>query len=550
MSYPSDLEYPRRVVVDDTDARVKYEGEWSLDVGTFDNLGIFGPPYNHSMHGTTQNSASFSFAFEGVYSRSAGRIEDSLSLPDPRRIHSSSGSKRHRRVTRDPATTRDNATVLAKWTCQVDGSAIRKVEYRSALFDLTHNVLCEQGRLSRQPHTLTVNVTVDDPNTQMFWLDKIEYVPNPDANLANEVMKIDGSDPSIRYDNNSGSWKPIGILFNGTGTTGASLSLDFNGTGVSLYGFNEGSDKHWQGSSGRYYVDNSGDTTFEIPESRSIPGLPNNLTDYYHELLFTTPQLNPGSHEMVITFSGVKNGDDPLQWLSIDYFYITASEGGAQLNTTSTTAGSLPTRDSDSSSNSGSSTSDKTPVGPIVGGVIGGIAGLALLGFAISFFLRRRNAQNRAGGYYDSVPFNPNNMYATPGAAAASRPAPTLNSGHTPYSDNSVYSTPTSPPPAGAHDHISQGFDPYSDDHAPGSVYSGSNSNSANSTSQSYGGFTVANPGPTTAPAPNQNWADLKSAQRDAVSTGPPIERRHQDSGVRYPQHGQIIDVPPNYTEQ
>lgn len=521
--------------MDDTDPRVQYSGDWALDIGTFDTLGVFGPPYNHSMHGTSQNSASFSFTFEGEYVQVRG-------AKDTRRIPEASNS---------------NVTVLASWTCEVDGSAIRKVNYRGARYDLTHNVLCEQGRLSRQPHTLTVNVTIDDPNTQMFWLDKIEYVPTPEANLANEVIKIDGSDPSIRYDNNSGNWKPIGILFNGTGTTGASMSLDFNGTSVSLYGFNEGSEKHWQGSSGRYYVDNSGDTTFEIPESRTVPGS-SNLTDYYHELLFTTPEMSPGSHEMVITFTGVKTGEDPLQWLSIDYLYVTASEGGAQLNTTASTAGSLPTRGSDS--NSGGSSSSSTPVGPIVGGVIGGIAGLALLGLAIFFFLKRRKDNNtRAGGYYDSVPFNPNNMYAAPGATAVSHPPPTVGAGYEPYSDNSTYTgsasganhrtTPSVGQTLSSPSMQTTTFDPYSDEHAHGSSHGGSNSNSGGGESGPQpASFAVANPGPSTlSPNRSQHWTDL---QREAVAEQPVVERRHQDSGIRYPQQQQqVVDVPPTYTE-
>ncbi|KAF9255251.1 hypothetical protein L218DRAFT_884580 [Marasmius fiardii PR-910] len=211
MSYPSDLEYPRRVVVDDTDPRVNYEkGTWTLDVGSFDSLGIFGSPYNHTMHGTNSKNASFSFQFSGEFVQVRG-------------------AKENRRINRPQNVTSDNTTVLAKWTCQVDGSSIRTTPYREFMYDITNNMLCEQGRLSRSLHTFTLNVTIDDPNSQIWWLDKIEYAPLPDADLSKEVLKIDASDPSIQYDNATGNWRDISGLFNGTGTTGASMTFNFNG---------------------------------------------------------------------------------------------------------------------------------------------------------------------------------------------------------------------------------------------------------------------------------------------------------------------------------
>ena len=96
------------------------------------------------------------------------------------------------------------------------------------MFHRTNNVLCEQGNLSEGKHTLTVNVTLDDPTTQMFWLDKVEYTPLPNADLSKEVLKFDSSDPAIQLDNSTGLWKPYNA-YNGTGSTGASASFKFNG---------------------------------------------------------------------------------------------------------------------------------------------------------------------------------------------------------------------------------------------------------------------------------------------------------------------------------
>lgn len=55
----------RQVVVDDTDPRVKYTGTWALDQGSQDSFGIYGPEYNHTLHGTSANNAGIAFSFNG-----------------------------------------------------------------------------------------------------------------------------------------------------------------------------------------------------------------------------------------------------------------------------------------------------------------------------------------------------------------------------------------------------------------------------------------------------------------------------------------------------
>ncbi|KAF9255637.1 hypothetical protein L218DRAFT_950612 [Marasmius fiardii PR-910] len=534
MAYPSDLEYSRRVVVDDTDPRIKYDqGSWAMDTNSFDGITIFGAPYNGTQHGTASSSASFSFQFEGEFVQVRG-------------------TKDNRKVARPEGVNNDNTTLLAKWTCQVDGSAIKTTAYRPYAFDVTNNMLCEQGKLSHGPHTLTVNVTIDDPNTQMFWLDKVEYTPLPDANLAKEVMKYDSSDPSIQVDNSTGNWKTIGSLFNGTGTTGASASFKFNGTSVSLYGFNEGSDQTWQPTTGRYYIDNKGDTSFDITGSKTLPGLPNNKTDMYHQLWFTASNLNPGSHEMILTFNGVYKSD-PIQWLSIDYFYVTASEG-SQLNAGNPAGGGggKSGEGDQSSSNGGDTNSSKTNVGAIAGGVVGGVLALTLIGFAI-FFLKKRKAKENYAGQYDG--FQPQNMYSSPvnpgfvstGSYVGLQHAPP--SIHSTMSPNSMAQHTTGsihrvPMLTGTVPPMSTNYDPYNSANFGGSNYGGSSSTSDPANRNS---MVVSNPGASSS-TPNQNWADMKNAQRDAVSTTV-TERQHQDSGIRYPQPGTVVDIPPTYTE-
>ncbi|KAL0576606.1 hypothetical protein V5O48_005364 [Marasmius crinis-equi] len=512
MSRASDLEYPRRVVVDDTDPRITYDsGSWNFDASTFDNFGIFGDPYNRTMRGTNSGEAKFSFTFEGEFIQVKG-------------------AKDNRKISRPENSTSDDMTRLPKYTCQVDGSNIQTVEYRPFMYDITNNVLCEQSRLSKGKHTLNMTITLGDTNTQTFWLDSLEYAPLENADLSKEVLKVDGSDPSITYHNDTGSWNTDSKLFNGTGVTGASMSFKFNGTSVTLYGFNEGSDKDWDRTSGRYYIDNAGDTTFDIPGSKPLPFNQQNRTDWYNQQVFTSEKVAAGEHEMVITYTGVKTGSNPAAWLLVDYLYVT---GGAK-------DGSLA--GGSDGSNSGSSgvgqEKSKTPVGAIAGGVVGGVVVLLAAAGLLFWLWRRKQARGGPRELYpkeglDPTPFMAGDMVAT-------------GHGDTPASSKGALMYPVTNPSSAA-----PGPSEY-----PESVYTTGPSGATLLTLSHGGGPSVhggssvsagdaSEPGTTSA---SQNLSDIKSAQSQAVSVQ---TRQHQDSGIRYSQGpSQIVDVPPTYTPE
>lgn len=54
----------RFVIVDDSDAAIKYDGSWFESRGTQDNVGNFGPPFQSTLHGISSNG-SLSFSFSG-----------------------------------------------------------------------------------------------------------------------------------------------------------------------------------------------------------------------------------------------------------------------------------------------------------------------------------------------------------------------------------------------------------------------------------------------------------------------------------------------------
>ncbi|KAK7030819.1 hypothetical protein VNI00_013927 [Paramarasmius palmivorus] len=470
INYPSDTQFPRRIVIDDTDSRVKYEtGTWSLDTSrTFDNLGTFGAAFNGTMHGTNQNTASFSFTFEGEYVSVWG-------TKDNRKIQPNDDNE-------------DDLTELAQWQCQVDGSPIQRVNYITFANCVTNLLLCETDNLDPNiPHVLTLNVSITNPPTQMFWLDKIEYMPGPKTRLAGETMKFDSTDVNVRYDNN---WVPDGdsprsdSLFEQTATTGASVTFKFNGTNVSLYGFNDNGrvdNQSLAATSGRYNIDGGNENTFTIPGSRPFPANSTNLADYFNEFLFTSPELNPGPHLLTVTFTGQKTGNESLQPLIVDYFYVTASA-----------------QDSDAQV-----ISKSKPMGAIVGGIVGGVVVLALLGLAVFLSLRRRRKS------WDS------DARASVGYLA--RPV-------SPPSEVSPYPYVT---PSLQTQHLSkkEAYDSYQSD------------SGATLSPATYSSHTT----PASTPQDSE-------ALQQAVFTQDVVERRHQDSGIRYPQAQRVVDIPPDYT--
>ncbi|KAK1225858.1 hypothetical protein PQX77_011186 [Marasmius sp. AFHP31] len=486
MSRPSDIEYPRRIVIDDTDPRVMYDsGIWNFDASTFSDFGVFGDPYNRTMSGTNSLKAGFTFHFEG----------DFIQIK---------GAKDNRKISRPSNSTIDSVDSLPKYTCQVDGFSVPAIGYRPLIYEVTNNVLCEVDRLSKGPHTLTMNITLDNPNTQIFWLDSIEYAYLEGVDLSREVVKIDGSDSvSCIYHNETGSWQndPGSNLFNGTGITGASMSFKFNGSSVSVYTFNEGSETDLDRASGRYYIDNSGDTTFDIPGSKTLPFNQNNRSDWLNQHLFTSNQVNGGQeHEMVITYTGVQSASNPAQWLLIDYFYVTGASSTVETHTSS-----------------------KTPAGAIAGGAVGGA--IVLLGFVglVWLFIRRRRQRRRG----------PRELYPTEGSGFTSPVMVSAGDYDHPYS-------PSSPPPPSPRGSRSPPPVQYR--------YSSSHSTGTNTLSypiaSRYETSTVGGDSRT-----SQNFSDMKNAQQEAVSIQ---ARQHRDSGMRYTgNHGgssQILEVPPTYT--
>ncbi|KAK1217442.1 hypothetical protein PQX77_019906 [Marasmius sp. AFHP31] len=366
------FEYPRRVIVDDTDPRITYEtGTWNFDALSFDTFGVFGWPYNETMKGTSSRSASFSFTFEGEYVQVKGG--------------------KGNRNTPHPANSTDPLNLLPKYSCEIDGRPFASVNYSTFTYFITNLVLCEQAHLAKTRHTISMTISVADPKTQVFWLDSIEYAPLEGASLTNQVLKVDSSDRSCIYHNDTGGWESLegnfGALYNGTQMAGTTMSFKFNGTSVSLFGVNPSriNNSAFEGTTGSYNVDTGSAVPFDILASKGLPFAPgdNIFTAWGNQRFFVTDSLDGSNeHEMIITYSGTGIvPTDQLQLLVIDYFLV--ENGATQVNYNL----SEPTN---------GSTIKGKPTRAIVGGVVGIVMALIVGAGLIWFFMKKRREKKES----------------------------------------------------------------------------------------------------------------------------------------------------------
>ncbi|KAJ7642129.1 hypothetical protein FB45DRAFT_738035 [Roridomyces roridus] len=318
----------RQVIVDDTDPSIRYNGvDWfPTDVRTLNN-GNFGPVFNATSHATTSSNTEFGFTFNGTSITVQGNLD----------------------MITDPTT---NATDPA-WQCLVDGKLIPIKPFN---FPESNWPLCSIGTLAPEEHLLTVQV---QSQTRPFFLDSLVYTPVPGAVFPSAVLIYPEGDPALTY--SAGQWKEAGEQV--TQTPGASVTLEFHGTSATLIGHTSNSFPP-NASSGRYFVDGAGPTSFTIPGLTSASS-----SNTFNNLLFTTPPLSDGFHNITVVY----DGDSEHTPLPVKIWYVTNTTVGNAL----TTGTPSP------------SSSRGVHRGAMVGGIIGGIF-LVAVGLVVLFVLRRR----------------------------------------------------------------------------------------------------------------------------------------------------------------
>ncbi|RDB25412.1 hypothetical protein Hypma_007554 [Hypsizygus marmoreus] len=332
---------PRSVIVDDSDANIHYSSDWVQEApGSYDNYGNFGPAYQHTIH-TTTAKGSLTFPFNGTSVNVFGTT------------HASNA---------DPT-----------WDCYVDGI---RIEATKPFFARENNwQLCRQNAIPDGQHELTVNVTSAGPT---FAFDYIQYTPPPNARLDSAVIRLDPTDPALHF---SDGWNKLGGAM-ATNKPASNVTFEFTGKALSWVGYIP-KELGTAPANGTYAIDGADPVPFRLN------GLEDTSNSVYHQTFFTTHDVNPGLHTIVVKH----NGDGQQIPLTMDYLLVTNG----------TFAESLPpSGDSSTSPPQGEGKAD-LPIGAIVGGVIGGII---LFGFILGFILwRRRRHQSPAARYDLTEPY-------------------------------------------------------------------------------------------------------------------------------------------------
>lgn len=279
------------------------------------------------------------------------------------------------------------------------------------------------------------------------------------------------------------------------------------------------------------YPHSASSATYSIDGGPSIPFqlhglLPGPRDTLFHQTFFTTPDLGPGPHDLLVAY----NGNSQQTPLSLDYLHVT---------TTSTSGSPSPPMSASQPERSG------PPIGAIVGGVVGGILMISLGLFLLWMYGRRKIRAKRLLEEGDEG--NPTNVlgispfvhdYRLP-RQIIQKSSLGISTGVTSSNESARAEYNTSPPPLPPKSHhfspasSSVQKRPFHSNHQYPSMVDASSSGSSDQTSSVMG---VGD--------------EIQSLQVAGVARDPPHGVLHQDSGWRLREESTtpLEDIPPLYT--
>ncbi|KAF5346564.1 hypothetical protein D9758_013458 [Tetrapyrgos nigripes] len=385
-------------MVDDTDLRLSYQGDWNpltLNATLSEQLsnGLLpnGPVFNRTLHEARSN-VSVSFTFNGkflcLYERSGflgvyGSLDASGSF--------------------NPDDTQEGNPQVA---CSLDGIDIGSDEVANFLNfpaqgqgPVNNNLFCViqgssaiNGKDSKfQPgeHVLQINVTNGQKGTMGWFFDYItfesmaEYVPvDGEVLQAGKTEVISNvTDYGMLSFPSSQGWNFDTFDLETFSGNHSNVTLTFNGTSVSLFAGLSGLLNN-PFANGFYQVDNLDPVDFKVPILDS---------DFSNQLIWTADKLDSGPHTVLTSFNVSPHSD-----LQLGYFLVNAASTDPDLETTSSTSstGVNPTQSTSTTGVSPTPSSTKQlGSGAIVGIVIGTCIPILILIGAVIFWRRSRRQQ-------------------------------------------------------------------------------------------------------------------------------------------------------------
>ncbi|KAK7472132.1 hypothetical protein VKT23_000254 [Stygiomarasmius scandens] len=367
-------------MVDDTDDRIEYTGDWKPSFGD-DIIGgvgvslndsgysVIGPVFNNTVHSILTAGTSLKFRFNGTMH--AALYGSNVMTPD---LNGSFVME----------------CLLDGVSVGTDGDTNRPVTLSLPPKDIlvrNNQVLCRAGEAKSNKvvlgeHELVLNVINSTGTTAGLFVDYIVYETLPGASVDGEILQMGNGDIDFPANRDhhlsfSSGWvetaRPFADIF--TVTPGSSVTVKFNGTGIQFYG--ELVAQNLASNPMIYQLDDQDPTEFQL----LTPGDGINRT---HQMLFEMQSLSPGEHTVAVTHNGTASGMP----LIVDYFLVTSltSEEQALIS-------SIP-----SDVPSGPSSTDSPSHhqrAAVIGGAIGGslLFSLVVAGAALLLWMRNRRGQ-------------------------------------------------------------------------------------------------------------------------------------------------------------
>lgn len=370
----------RYSIIDDTDPALVWTGNWQQVDGSVINPRV--PHYNGTVHVSNDPTATVSYKFRGVGLNVFGTLDAPVINGYPN------------------ATFSVSPNVISSIRLNQTGYMPSIAEGRIAT---THLKLFPSGRIEMGDYNMTITTDGVRIGGPAFYLDFLAVlIPEEEpAQGEHSLSIVDDSDEKWNWNLWEGRWSTAnrpseyGYTSHLTTTAGGEVSLQFEGTEITVYG-----------ALAYNYTTTQPIGTFQVDQDQNRTVMPTDLPNFTvlnsngptgmrHQKLFVAEGLAPGVHTLSLSVPPFQTSTPSIKFTpwALDYAIYGPITGS------SSPSPSMPA---------------PAPIGAIVGGVVGGIALLAVIGVILFWrWKRRRNSSlfeheaEAKGGISTTTPLPP-----------------------------------------------------------------------------------------------------------------------------------------------